>query len=474
MPKISDKLGRRKKPFFEKAEILDYGAEGKAIAKIDEKVVFVKLAAPGDIVDLQVTKKRKNYMEARVTGWHHYSEIRQNPFCDHFGVCGGCNWQHIPYEKQLEFKHKQVVETLKRIGKVELPEIQAILGSDQNIFYRNKMEYTFSAHRWLSEEELQSDVTFDDTRALGFHVPGLYDKIVDINKCWLQPEPGNKIRNFIREYCLKNNVPYYSQKKQDGIMRNLIVRTASTGENMVVLSFFQEHESMRKDLLAQINKHFPEIDSLMYVINSKANDTLYDQHIKLFSGKDHIVEEMEGLKFKIGPKSFFQTNTAQGLKLYQIVRDFAAIDNEDVVYDLYTGTGTIANFVAGAAKKVVGIESVPEAIEDAKINSKLNNISNTVFFTGDMKDLFSDSFIEENGSPDILITDPPRAGMHANVTEQILKIEPGRIVYVSCNPATQARDLQLLDEKYKVTAVQPVDMFPHTHHVENVVRLDKK
>ncbi len=449
------------------------GAEGKALARINDKVVFTRYAAPGDIVDLQVIKKRKKYMEAKIVCFHKYAEIRVQPFCEHFGICGGCKWQHIPYTIQAENKQKQVAETLRRIGKLELPEVHPILRSENETFYRNKLEFTFSTHRWWNQEEVDSGKEFSDTRALGFHVPGLFDKVVDINKCWLQPEPSNKIRNIIREYSLNNDLEFFNQKEHGGFMRNLIIRTSSGGEVMLILSFYKENKKKREKLLKHIENEFPDIDSLLYVINSKGNDTLYDQDIKVFKGRDYIVEEMEDLKFKIGPKSFFQTNTKQALALYQTARSYAEIKPDEIVYDLYTGTGTIANFIARKAKKVVGIESVPEAIEDAKINADINGITNTSFHSGDIKDLLSEDFFSRHGKPDVIITDPPRAGMHKNVVEQILKTGADRIVYISCNPATQARDLELLNSAYKVTDVQPVDMFPHTHHVENIVRLKK-
>ena len=465
-------MGRAKKPFFEKVVITDIGAEGKAIAKVDDKVIFVKMVAPGDIVDLQVTKKRKKYMEAKVMAFHKHSELRVEPFCSHFGTCGGCKWQHLPYDEQLKFKEKQVQDALQRIGKIAFPEIKAILRSENETFYRNKLEFSASSNRWMTEEEIQSGKVFEETRALGFHVPGLFDKIVDIEKCWLQEDPSNKIRNVIKEFSIKNDFEFFNPREQSGFLRNLIIRTSTSGEVMVIVVFKREDQEKRMALLDHLIAEVPGISSLFYVINEKLNDTLYDQELIVYKGKDHIIENMEDLKFKIGPKSFFQTNTRQSLQLYRITREFARLGGNELVYDLYTGTGTIANFVAKQAKKVIGIESVPEAIEDAKTNSEINNIRNTDFFAGDMKDLFSDEFVQEKGKPDVIITDPPRAGMHTRVVEQILKLEAKRIVYVSCNPATQARDLQLLDEKYKIRAVQPVDMFPHTHHVENVVLLE--
>lgn len=465
-------MARKKLPHFENIEITDIGAEGKALARINDMVCFVNMVIPGDIVDLQVTRKKKKYMEAKVTSFRKYSELRQQPFCKHFGICGGCKWQHLPYRLQLKYKQQQVEDAMRRIGHLEIEELKPILGSPTDRFYRNKLEYTFSAHRWLTQEEVDSGVVIEENRALGFHVPGLYDKIVDVHECWLQDEPGNTIRNLIREYTLSNGYSFFSQKEHTGFLRNLIIRTSTIGEVMVILSLFHEDEQKRISLLDHLYKSIPGITSLMYVINGKGNDTLYDQDILLYHGRDHIFEEMEGLKFKIGPKSFFQTNSRQALELYRVAREFAGLTGIETVYDLYTGTGTIANFLAADAGKVIGIESVPEAIDDARINAEINDIHNTTFYAGDMKDLLEDEFVERNGRPEVIITDPPRAGMHPRVVEQILRIAPRRIVYVSCNPATQARDLQLMNEKYRVTTMQPVDMFPQTHHVENVAKLD--
>jgi 23S rRNA (uracil1939-C5)-methyltransferase len=465
-------MGRRKLPFFEKVEITDVGAEGKAIARIDDMVTFVSMVAPGDIVDLQLTRKRKRYAEARVTHIHKLSDIRVQPSCGHFGVCGGCKWQHLPYKEQLKYKSKQVVDALKRIGKLELPEINPILGSSEEFFYRNKLEFTFSNRRWYTREELDSADSFKNWNSLGFHVPGMFDKVVNITKCWLQPEPSNAIRNFLRDYAEEHELEFFDTRDSGGFLRNLIIRTSTTGELMVILAFFREEEENRIALLEALVNEFPQITSLMYTINTKGNDTLYDQDIIVFRGRDYIIEEMEGLKFRIGPKSFFQTNTLQSLELYKIVREFAGLTGNELVYDLYTGTGTIANFVAKNAKKVIGIESVPEAIADAWINSEINGISNVAFFSGDIKDLLSKEFMDIHGRPDVVITDPPRAGMHESVVQTILEAAPKRIVYVSCNPATQARDLEMMSSLYKVEKVQPVDMFPHTHHVENVVRVE--
>uniref|UniRef100_UPI0032166794 23S rRNA (uracil(1939)-C(5))-methyltransferase RlmD n=1 Tax=uncultured Draconibacterium sp. TaxID=1573823 RepID=UPI0032166794 len=464
----------RKKPFYENVTIEDIGAEGKAVARVGEMVVFTKLAIPGDIVDLQVTKKRKRYQEAFIKEYKEYSKDRIDAFCEHFGVCGGCKWQMLPYEKQLYYKQKQVQDQLSRIGKIDLPEMMPILGSKENTFYRNKLEFTFSNKRWLTFKEVEEGNEIEKPDALGFHVPGLFDKVIGINKCWLQPEPSNRLRNFIYDYAVKNKLEFFDIREQKGFLRTLIIRTSSTGEIMVILTFYHEDEKERVALLEAVKNEFPEITSLLYVINPKGNDTITDQKIETFSGREFIYEEMEGLKFKIGPKSFYQTNSEQAYTLYKVARDFANLNGTETVYDLYTGTGTIANFVAKSAGKVVGIEYVPEAIEDAKVNSELNNITNTSFFAGDMKDVLDEAFVKEHGAPEVIITDPPRAGMHADVINTILKIAPDKIVYVSCNPATQARDIAILDEFYQIEKICPVDMFPHTHHVENVVLLTKK
>ena len=464
---------RRELPLYEKVTIIDVAAEGKAIAKIDDMVVFVQHVIPGDIVDLQITKKRKKHMEANVVKFHEYSPIRIKPFCDHFGVCGGCKWQPLPYAEQLKYKQKQVKDTLTRVGHIELPELMPILGSEKTEYYRNKLEFTFSNKRWLTKDEINDD-TIQQTSALGFHVPRMFDKIVDINKCYLQDDPSNPVRNFIREYAFANDLPFFDIKSHEGFLRTMIVRTSTTGDIMLIVSFYHEDVKKREALLAAIADKFPEITSLMYVINGKKNDTIQDQDIIVYKGNDHIFEEMEGLRFKIGPKSFYQTNSDQAYNLYKITRDFAEIKEGDTVYDLYTGTGTIANFVARGCKKVVGIEYVPEAIEDAKVNSEINNIDNTIFFAGDMKKVLNEEFIANHGRADVIICDPPRAGMDEDVVNTIMAAAPERIVYVSCNPATQARDLQLMDKMYKVTKSQAVDMFPHTHHVENVVQLTKR
>lgn len=468
-------MGRkRKKPFYESVKIEDIGAEGKAIAKVDDMVVFTKLAIPGDVVDLQVTKKRKRYQEAFVKDFKEYSKDRIEAFCEHFGTCGGCKWQMLPYEKQLYYKEKQVRDQLTRIGRIQLPKISPILGSARNTFYRNKLEFTFSNKRWLTFGEVEAGDDIKDPNALGFHVPGLFDKVINIDKCWLQPEPSNKIRNFIYEYAERNNLDFFDIREQKGFLRTLIIRTSSTGELMVIITFFKEDEEKRKALLEAVQNAFPEITSLLYVINSKGNDTITDQEIHVFSGRNYILEEMEGLKFKIGPKSFYQTNSEQAYELYKVAREFAGLKGDETVYDLYTGTGTIANFVSRHVQKVVGIEYVPEAIEDAKVNASINNINNTSFWAGDIKNILNEDFVQQNGKPDVVITDPPRAGMHADVITSLMNMNPHKIVYVSCNPATQARDLALLDENYQIEKIQPVDMFPHTHHVENVVLLARR
>lgn len=472
-------MARKKKelPLLEKVTITDVAAEGKAVAKVNELVIFVPYVVPGDVVDLQVKRKKNHYAEAVAVKFHEKSPLRTEPFCSHFGVCGGCKWQCLSYEEQLKYKQKQVFDNLTRIGKVELPEFRPILGSEKTRFYRNKLEFTFSNKRWLTEEEVKQDVKYDQMNAVGFHIPGAFDKVLAIDKCWLQDDISNQIRNAVRDYAYAHNFPFFDLRTQEGLLRNIMIRTSSTGELMVVLQCkVTDDEGRRKmeEILQFMADSFPQITSLMYVINNKCNDTIGDLDVEVFKGNDHIFEEMEGLRFKVGPKSFYQTNSEQAYNLYKVAREFAGLTGNELVYDLYTGTGTIANFVARQARKVVGIEYVPEAIEDAKVNSALNGIDNTLFYAGDMKDILTNDFIAEHGRPDVIITDPPRAGMHNDVIDVILATEPKRIVYVSCNPATQARDLQLLDGKYKVTAVQPVDMFPHTHHVENVVQLERR
>ena len=469
-------MSKRKKqlPLLESVVITDVAAEGKAIAKVDGMVIFVPYVVPGDVVDIQLTRKKHNYAEGKVVRFVSYSENRVEPFCEHFGICGGCKWQMLPYNLQLKYKQKQVVDNLTRIGKVELPEISPILGAPKTTFYRNKLEFTFSNRKWITENEMESGEFFGTREALGFHIPQRFDKVLDIRYCWLQNDISNRIRNTIRQFCLQNDYEFFDLRNQKGLMRNLIIRTSSTSEIMLIVVFFKDDKGKREKLLNFIADEFPQITSLLYVINEKANDTIMDQEIVTWKGNDCIYEEMEGLKFKIGPKSFYQTNSEQAYNLYKIVREFAQLSGNELVYDLYTGTGTIANFLARKARKIIGIECVPEAIEDAMENSKLNRIDNTFFIAGDIKDILTRDFIIEHGDPDVIVTDPPRAGMHGYVIETILSVEPPRIVYVSCNPATQARDVNLLDGKYRVTRVQPVDMFPHTHHVENVVLLEKR
>ena len=473
----TDRLMARKRkelPLLESVLITDVAAEGKAIAKVDGLAVFVPYAVPGDVVDLQLTRKKNSYAEGRVVRFEKYSENRTTPFCSHFGVCGGCKWQQLPYSEQLKYKQKQVQDNLVRIGKIELPEITPILGAPKDTFYRNKLEFTFSNKRWLTEEEISSDREFNQMNALGFHIPGMFDKVLDIDKCWLMDDLSNQIRNSIRTFSLEQGYSFFDLRNQEGLMRTLMIRNSSIGEWMVIVVFYEDDVEKRGRLLEHVATQFPQITSLLYIINQKANDTITDQEVLVWKGRDHIIEEMEGLRFRIGPKSFYQTNSEQAYHLYEVARSFAQLTGDERVYDLYTGTGTIANFVARNAKEVIGIEYVEEAIADAKVNSAINQIENTRFYAGDMKDVLTAEFIEAHGRPDVIITDPPRAGMHEDVVNAILLAEPERIVYVSCNPATQARDLNLLDSKYRVTRVQPVDMFPHTHHVENVVLLEKR
>lgn len=472
-------MARKKKPLpiLENIQITDCAAEGKSLARVNDMVVFVPFCVPGDIVDLQVRKKRHSYMEAEVIRFVEKSAVREEPFCEHFGVCGGCKWQNLPYDKQLEMKQRQVYEQLTRIGKVELPEFMPILGSRKIREYRNKLEFGCSNKRWMTREEIASGEPPGEMRAIGFHITGAFDKILPIHNCHLMDGLQNEIRNFIYQYAIDNDLTFFDLRQQTGLLRDVMVRNSNTGEWMVLVQFHYDEEGDRErslQLMEALADRFPQITSLLYVDNQKCNDTFGDLELTLYKGNDHIFEIMEGLRFKVGPKSFYQTNTDQAYHLYSVARQFAGLTGEEVVYDLYTGTGTIANFVARSAKKVVGIEYVPEAIEDAKVNSDINGIGNTLFFAGDMKDILTDEFIAGHGRPDVIITDPPRAGMHPDVVETILRAKPRRIVYVSCNPATQARDLQLLDRLYKVVAVQPVDMFPHTPHVENVVALELK
>ncbi|CAH8294438.1 23S rRNA (uracil1939-C5)-methyltransferase [Mariniflexile fucanivorans] len=466
---------RTKKQAFTNVEVLDAGAKGKTIAKApDGKVIFLSNTVPGDIVDVQTFKARKAYYEAKATVFHKLSDKRTTPACEHFGVCGGCKWQDMGYEHQLYYKQKEVTNNLTRIGHIKLPEITPILGAAEQYFYRNKMEFSFSDSRWLTLEEVQSDADLGDRNALGFHIPGMWDKILDIKKCHLQADPSNAIRNAVKQFGLDNNFEFFNTRNQTGLLRTMMIRTSSTGDVMVVIQFFKEDKAKRVLLLDFLAETFPQITSLQYIINGKANDTIYDQDVICYKGEDHIFEEMEGLKFKINAKSFYQTNSAQAFELYKITRNFAGLTGDELVYDLYTGTGTIAQFVAKQAKKVVGVEAVPDAITAAKENAQLNSINNVEFFVGDMKHVFNDAFIVAHGQPDVIITDPPRDGMHKDVVQQILNIAPKKVVYVSCNSATQARDLELMDAMYKVTKTQAVDMFPQTFHVENVVLLEKR
>ena len=470
-------MGRRNtnRIVLEDLEIIDAGAKGKSIAKAEDgRVVFVSNAVPGDIATIQTTKKRKAYFEGTAISFSKYSDKRVEPACDHFGTCGGCKWQFMGYDHQLFYKQKEVENNLRRIGKVELPEISPILGAAAQYFYRNKMEFSFSDNKWLTLEQIKSDDVILDRNALGFHIPGMWDKILDLEKCHLQADPSNAIRDFIKKTAIELEMPFFNTRKQEGILRTLMIRTSSTGDVMVLVQFFKEDEAKRTLLMDAIISEFPELTSLLYVINSKGNDTIYDQEVICYHGTDHIFEEMEGLQFKINAKSFYQTNSQQAYELYKITRDFANLKGDEVVYDLYTGTGTIAQFIAKKAGRVIGVESVPEAIEAAKENAILNGIDNVSFYVGDMKKVFNEAFTNQHGMPDVVITDPPRDGMHGDVVAQLLRIAAPKIVYVSCNSATQARDLSLLDEHYKITKVQAVDMFPQTFHVENVVLLEKR
>lgn len=472
-------MSRKKKPLpiLEGVTITDVAAEGKSLARVNDMVVFVPFAVPGDVVDLQVRKKKHHYCEAEVVRFIKYSERRAEPVCQHFGICGGCKWQNLPYEDQLKAKQKQVHDQLTRIGKVELPDFRPILGSEKIYEYRNKLEFSCSNKRWLTKEEVNSGVQLDHKNAIGFHITGAFDKIYPIEKCWLMDDLCNQIRNEIRDYALNNGISFFDVREQTGLLRDIMIRNSSTGEWMVLVQFkFQEQgdEQRAHDLLQHIGDRFPQITSLLYVNNQKCNDTFSDQTVEVFKGKDHITEMMDKLQFKVAAKSFYQTNTQQAFHLYEVARQLAQLTGKELVYDLYTGTGTIANFVARHAQQVIGIEYVEDAIADAKANSKCNGIENTLFYAGDMKDILTDEFVEQHGNPDVIITDPPRAGMHPDVIQTILRAAPKRIVYVSCNPATQARDLEVLNEQYRVEAVQPVDMFPHTPHVENVVLLEQR
>ncbi len=459
-----------KQKFFEDVRIIDIAEEGKGVGKTDDFVLFVDKAIPGDVVDVQVYKSKKNFGEGKIFTLKQPSEYRTTPFCEHFGTCGGCKWQHMTYDAQLKFKQKSVADALSRIAKIDVDGIMDIVPSPADRYYRNKLEYTFSDKRWLYDGENKEDETLN-MNALGFHIPGRFDKILDVKHCYLQAEPSNNLRNSIRDFVIEQGYSFYNLRNHEGALRNLIVRTSSTGEVMVIVVFaYVEQEDVDK-LMSFIDASFPEITSLLYIINQKKNDTIFDQDVIAFKGPEYIHEEMNGIKFRIGPKSFYQTNSIQALRLYEITRDFAGFTGSELVYDLYTGAGTIANFIAGSVKEVVGVEYVPTAIEDAKVNSAINNITNTKFYAGDMKDVLVADFVAQHGKPDVIITDPPRAGMHPDVVARLLEIEAPKIVYVSCNAATQARDLLVLKEKYDTVKIQPVDMFPHTQHVENVVLL---
>lgn len=467
-------MRRRTGQIYEDVLITNIAAEGKALARVDDMVIFVKGVVPGDIVDIKVVKRSKKFCEAIPTAFKKYSDERAEPVCQHFGTCGGCVWQMLPYDKQLKYKQQQVEDALTHIAKVEIPEVSPILPSEREYYYRNKLEYTFASQRWLTAEEMNIPDDQKQLEGLGFHIPGRFDKVLDIRKCHLQDDPSNDIRLEAKRFAIENGLSFFDLKEQVGFLRNIIIRNTLRGELMVILVVSNDDRALREPLMEHLCQKFPQITSMMYFVNGKRNSDYSDLEAHLYKGSDHIIEEMGGLKFKIQAKSFYQTNSRQAYRLYSVAKDFAQLTGNEVVYDLYTGTGTIANFVAGQAKKVVGIEYIPEAIEDAKVNSQINGISNTTFYAGDMKDILTDSFVAENGKPDVIIIDPPRAGMHPDVVKTILNAAPQRIVYVSCNPATQARDVQLMDNAYKVLKVQPVDMFPQTHHVENVILMEKR
>ncbi len=469
-------MGKKNKKsiLIENVEIIDTAIKGKSLAKIDGRAIFIQGGVPGDICDITVLKRRKKFWEARIKKINIYSNKRIKPRCEHFGICGGCKWQNMKYKHQLEFKQNEVHNNLKRIGRIELPKEELIIGGENEYYYRNKMEFTFSNKRWLTHDEIQSKKKISDKDALGFHIPGMFDKVINLKNCYLQKGPSNDIRLSVKKFADENNISYFDIRQQTGLLRNLMIRTTTTNDLMVLVQFYKNEEKNIRLLMDHIKITFPEITSLLYIINQKPNNTIFDQEVICYNGKDHIVEEMDNLYFKIGAKSFFQTNSEQAKILYRKTKDLARINNDDIVYDLYTGTGTIAQYVAENAKKIVGIDSIEEGIKAANDNAKINNINNCIFHIGDMKKIFTDEFIKKNGNPNIIITDPPRDGMHKKVVEQILKISAKRIVYVSCNSATQARDIVLLYEKYKITHIQPIDMFPQTHHVENIIVLELK
>ena len=471
-------MSRNKKPLplLENVEITDFAAEGKALAKIEGYVVFVPFVVPGDVVDLQVTRKKHSFMEAKAVTFHKYSPFRVKPMCPHFGVCGGCKWQTMDYARQLEYKQQQVIDALTRIGKVDLPPISPIIGAECTREYRNKLEFSFSNKRWLTEEEIGTDIHYDNMNAVGFHIPGAFDKVLDVTDCKLMADVQNRVRNDLREYALNNGLSFYDLRAQTGLLRDIMFRTSNNNEIMVVIQFHIENEeeaAQSKNVLKHLEEHFPELTTILWVNNLKCNDTINDLNIQIYKGPGFVFEIMEGLKFKVGPKSFYQTNNEQAYNLYKTVRNFCNLTGRELVYDLYTGTGTIANFVARNSREVIGIEYVPEAIEDAGVNAEINGIDNVRFYAGDMKNVLTLDFVDKNGKPDVLITDPPRDGMHKDVINVILQSAPKRIVYVSCNPSTQARDVALLKERYNIVAIQPVDMFPHTQHIENVLLMEK-
>ncbi len=463
----------RKGDILEEILVEDFAAESKCVAKIDGQVIFIEQTAPGDVVDIRIIRKKKNYLEARPVYYHSFSSKRQTPFCVHYGTCGGCKWQHIQYPDQLEFKQQQILDQLERIGHQKEIKYEPIFGASHHVAYRNKLEFTFTDQRWLTHDEINSGATFE-RNGLGFHKPGQFDKVLDIEKCYLQPDMSNKIRLKVKEIALQENIPFYNIRERKGFLRNLIIRNSNSGEWMVILQVGYENGEWIEKILNELMNTFPEITSLHYLINSKGNESYNDLEAVHFAGSKYMIQKMEDLEFRISPKSFFQTNSDQAYELYKFVREFAELEKTDIVYDLYTGTGTIANFIARQVKKVVGLEYVPEAIEDAKINSEINQITNTTFLEGDIAKIFSEAFLDEHGNPDVIITDPPRAGMHKDVIAAILKTSARRIVYVSCNPATQARDIDLLNDRYRLVKSQAIDMFPHTHHIENIVVLDIK
>ena len=467
-------MSNKKLPILKQVTITDIAAQGKALARIDNFVTFVSNALPGDVVDIQITRRRKSYQEGYAVHFHLFSDKRETPFCEHFGICGGCRWQDLKYIHQLYYKQKEVTDIFTRIGEVDFEQVEPAIGSELEKFYRNKLEFTFANRRWLSKEEIRDQDKISNKKALGFHIRSKFDKILDLNSCWLQPEPSNSIRMSIRDFTADESFTYFDMINRGGLLRNLIIRTSLTGEVMAAIIFYENQPDTIDKILSHVRDTHSEITSLMYAVNSKANDSIYDLDFILFSGKDHIIEKMDNLEFRIGPKSFFQTNTSQGLVLYRLVKNYASLKGNEILYDLYTGTGTIAIFLAGHASKVIGIESVDEAVADAKVNSCANKITNTLFICGDMRKVLNEDLFKKEGYPDVIITDPPRAGMHPDVIKSILAASPAKIIYISCNPATQARDISILSTQYEVSKVQPIDMFPQTYHIENVALLTRK